>query len=93
MVLYNRCFPRTRVRKKYNNRKLWLLEALTNSIRYKNKLYQKYKKIKSAFNEDTYKAYKSKLQNLKVAEKKFYQNLFARNKSEMKSLGMSWNIL
>ena len=91
MALYNRCFPRTRVRKKYNNRKPWLSEALKNSIRYKNKLYQKYKKIKSAFNEDTYKAYKSKLQNLmKVAEKKYYQDLFTRYKSDMKK---SWNVM
>ena len=88
MALYNRCFPRTRVRKKNNNRKPLLSEALKNSIRYKNKLYQKYKKIKSAFNEDTYKAYKSKLQNLmKVAEKKYHHDLLTRYKSDMKKSG------
>ena len=90
MALYNRCFPRTRVKKKYNNIKPWLSEALQNYIRYKNKLYQKYKKIKTALNEDNYKVYKSKLQNLmKVAVKKYYQDLFTRYKSDMKK---SWNV-
>ena len=91
IALYNRCFPRIRVKKKYNNRKPWLSEALKNSIRYKNNLYQKYTKVKTAFNEDTYKRYKSKLQNLiKVAEKKFYQEQFTRYKSDMRK---SWNVI
>ena len=88
MALYNRCFPRTRVKNKYNNREPWLPEALKNSIRYKNKLYQKYEKIKTEFNEETYKVYKSNLQNLmKVAEKKHYQDMFTRYKSDMKKSG------
>ena len=39
--LYNRHFPKVRIKKKYNNRKPWLSEGLKNSIRHKNKLYVK----------------------------------------------------
>ena len=62
--LYNKHFPKVRIKKKYSNRKPWLSEGLKNSIRHKNKLYVKCKKVKSAFNEELYKTYKRKLQQL-----------------------------
>ena len=41
--LHEKCFPKIKIRKKYSNRKPWLSDALRSSIRYKNKLYHKYK--------------------------------------------------
>ena len=41
VALFNKHFPKVKVKRKYNNRKPWLSEALKNSIRYKNKLYKK----------------------------------------------------
>ena len=73
--LYNRHFPKVRIKKKYNNRKPWLSEGLKNSIRHKNKLYVKSKTIRSVLNEELYKTYKRKLQKLmKVAEKHYYHD-------------------
>ena len=40
--MYNKHFPKIRVKKKYNNRKPWLSEGLKNSIKQKNKLYLKF---------------------------------------------------
>ena len=66
----------------------WLSEALKKSIRHKNKLYLKYKKVRSAFNEDCYKKYKSKLQHLlKVAEKQYFHDLITRYRNNAKVLG------
>ena len=55
LALFNKHFPKVKVKKrKYSNRKPWLSEALKNSIRYKNKLYRKSKRVKSAFYEEYY---------------------------------------
>ena len=55
LELYNKHFPKIRIKKKYTNIKPWLSEALKNSIRHKNKLYLKHKKVRSAFSGDCYK--------------------------------------
>ena len=52
--LYNRHFPKVRINNKYNNRKPWLSEGLKNSIRHRNELYVKSKKIISVLNEELY---------------------------------------
>ena len=89
--LYNRHFPKVRIKKKYNNRKPWLSEGLKNSIRHKNKLYVKSKKIRSVLNEELYKTYKRKLQKLmKVAEKHYYHDLLVKYSNDMKK---SWGII
>ena len=89
--LYNKHFPKVRIKKKYSNRKPWLSEGLKNSIRHKNKLYVKCKKVKSAFNEELYKTYKRKLQQLmKVAEKHYYHDLLVKYSNDMKK---SWGII
>ena len=76
---------------KYSNRKPWLSEGLKNSIRHKNKLYVKCKKVKSAFNEELYKTYKRKLQQvMKVAEKHYYHDLLVKYSNDMKQ---SWGII
>ena len=38
IALLNKCFPKVRIKMKYNNRKPWLSDALRNSIKFKNKL-------------------------------------------------------
>ena len=70
----------------------WLSGGLKNSIRYKN---VQYKKVKSAFNEELYKTYKRKLQQLmKMAEKHYYHNLIVRYGKDMKkSWGSIKNII
>ena len=91
VTLFNKHFPKVKVKRKYNNRKPWLSEAMKNSIRYKNKLYKKSKRVKSAFYEEYYKQYKSKLQHLmKVAEKQYYHDLILKYKNDMK---ISWGLI
>ena len=80
--LYNRHFPKVRIKKKYNNRKP---EGLKNSIRHKNILYVEQKKIRSVLNEELYKTYKRKLQKLmKLAEKHYYHDLLVKYSNDMK---------
>ena len=89
--LLNKSFPKVRIKKRYNNRKPWLSDALRNSIKFKNKLYYKYKKISSVYNETCYKSYKQILQKtLIAAEKQYYHELVTRNKDNMKK---SWGII
>ena len=58
VTLLNKCFPKIRMKMKYNDRKPWLSDALQNSIKLKNKLYYKFRKVNSVYNETFYKAYK-----------------------------------
>ena len=59
VTLLNRYFPKDRMKMKYNNKKPWLSDALRNSIKLKNKLYYKFRKVNSVYNnENTYKSYK-----------------------------------
>ena len=89
--MYNKHFPKIRVKKKYNNRKPWLSEGLKNSIKQKNKLYLKFKKVSSALNDESYKCYKRKLQQLmKVAEKKHYHDLLVEYSNDIKK---SWVVI
>ena len=81
-------FPKVRIKMKYNNRKPWLSDALRNSIKFKNKLYWKFRKIGSVYNENYYKSYKQVLQKtLMAAEKQYYHELLIKNKDNMKK---SW---
>ena len=89
--LLNKSFPKVRIKKRYNNRKPWLSDALRNSIKLKNKLYYKYRKISSVYNETCYKSYKQILQKtLIAAEKQYYHELVTRNNDNMKK---SWGII
>ena len=89
--LLNKSFPKVRIKKRYNNRKPWLSDALRNSIKLKNKLYYKYRKISSVYNETCYKSYKQIPQKtLIAAEKQYYHELVTRNKDNMKK---SWEII
>ena len=89
--LHEKCFPKINIRKKYFNRKPWLSDALRSSIRYKNKLYHKYKKIPSVKNETVYKSYRNKSNHvLKCAEKKYFRDLIISHKDNTRR---SWSII
>ena len=90
--IYNKHFPKIRIKRKYNNRKPWLSEGLKNSIKQnKNKFYLKLKKVNSAPNDELYKSYRRKLQQLiKVAEKHHYHDLLIKYSNNMKK---SWGVI
>ena len=89
--MYNKHFPKIRIKRKYNNKQPWLSEGLKNSIKQKNKLYLKFKKVNSAHNDELYKIYKRKLQQLmKVAEKCHYHDLLVKYSNDMKT---SWGVI
>ena len=89
--LYDANFPKRKIELKYNNRKPWLSEGLKNSIKTKNKLYVKYVKIRSVYNEINYKTFRNKLKHiLHIAEKKHYTDTLEANKNNMKK---TWTIL
>ena len=94
ITFYNKYFPKIRIKKKYSNRKPWLSEALRSSIRNKNELYHKYKKIPSVKNEVIYKKYRNRLNHLlKIAEKKYYRELIISHKDMRKSWVIIKNII
>ena len=90
--MYNKHFPKIRVKKKYNNRKPWLSEGRKSSIKQKNKLCLKFQKVSSAFNNESYKCYKRKLQQLmKVAEKQHYYDLLVEYSYDINKT--SWGVI
>ena len=90
-ALHNKHFPKVRIKRRYNNKKPWLTEALRISIKHKNKLYYIYQKVKSVSNELNYKRYKSKLQNiLKKAEKAYFHDLLLNHSNDIRK---SWVII
>ena len=90
--IYNRCFPVRKINKKYHFSKPWLTPALKQSIKIKNKLYVSRNKGKNTEEKNKYyKKYRNKLHNLiKSAERKYYQELLLKHKSNMKK---AWNII
>ena len=64
-----------------------MFEGRKNSLKHKNKLYVKCRKVKSAFNEELHKTCKRKLQHsLKVAEKHYHHELIVRYSNDMKKI-------
>ena len=89
--LHEKCFPNIKTRKKYSSRKPWLSDALRSSIRYKNKLYHKYKEIPSVKNQTVYKSYRNKWNHvLKYAEKKCFRDCIISHKDNTRK---SWSII
>ena len=83
--LFQKAFPLLKTKRKYNNRLPWLTDELKLSITTKNKLYAKYKIHRTANNEMKYKTYKCSLsKEMKAQEKKYYNELIVRHKSNMK---------
>ena len=91
LKLYNKHFPKRKIKTTYTTRKQWLSQGLKESIKIKNKLFRKYRKIDSVENETKYNIYRNKLNHLlKQAEKKHYSDLLEANKDSMKK---TWQIM
>ena len=88
---YNKCFPLRKVKGTYYNKKPWLTENLKGSIKNKNKLYARYKKYPSYFNEKIYTDYQKVLQKtLRFTEREYYDSKFSQYKND---LVKSWRVL
>ena len=89
--LFDKHFPRKKIKLQYNTRKPWITPALKPSICIKNKLYRKLITISSTYYECQYKMYMNKLNALlKYAEKQYIADLLESNKSNLKK---TWNIM
>ena len=89
--LFDKHFPKRKIKYRYNTRKPWLTPALKESIRTKNKLYRKFMKIGSSHYECKYRRYRNKLNSLlKHAERPHFADLLESNKSNLKK---TWNII
>ena len=90
--IYDKCFPVKKIKKKYYFNKPWLTPALKESIKIKNRLYA-YRNKGNHIQEKNlnYKRYRNRLHHLmKVAERKYYQDLLVEHKSNIKK---SWQII
>ena len=88
---YNRYFPKKRIYFKYNAKKPWISEGLRRAIRTKNKLYRKSIRIKTSYNESTYKMYRNNLKKILLKEQKnYYAKSLEYNKGNLKK---TWAIL
>ena len=91
LELYNKHFTKIKTKNKYNNREPWLSEALKNSIGHKNKLFLKYKKVRSAFDEDYYKNIRA---NYNICLKWLKSYIFMTWLFDMRmNLKKSWEII
>ena len=89
-TLYDESFPLTRS-KPYKERKNWLSPELLESIKIKNKLYQKYLKHPTDANQDNYKTYRNTLnRKLRESEKEHYAGRITQNKNNPKKC---WQII
>ena len=88
--MFNKCFPVTRMSIKRCNYKKWMTEGITNSIRMKTILYQKYINTPNDNNKRVYWQYKNKLTIImRQAEKLYYRNLLLHGKRFTREL---WKI-
>ena len=84
---YTACFPLIERYENKRDSKQWITNGLKISIKHKNKLYTKFKRIPSVTNEITYKRYKYKLRNLIEAAKKLhFKQLIETNRTNIKNL-------
>ena len=91
LKIFNRHFPKQKVKLQYHSRKLWLTQGLKDAIKKKNKLCRNYLKLKTVHNENIYKSYRNKLNHiLKCAEKKYHSDLLDSNKHNIKK---TWQIM
>ena len=86
-IAYNKAFPFVKLSRKRANDKPWISTALKNSIKQKDKLYQKFLLDQTSHNEMLYKAYKNKLKALiRKFEINCYQNIFSDRKNNIKDM-------
>ena len=83
---YSKAIPIKTFSSAYKLRKPWLTEGLLNSIKRKNKLYQKRNK-----NKLKYTSYRNRLTHLlRIAEKRYYSHIFEQNKQ---NLSQVWKVI
>ena len=89
---YDECFPLQRVKMdSYSNRKPWLTPGLKQSIKIKNKLYLRSRKLQSNEYLKIYKQYRNKLHGLlRRAERDHYHLILTQNKNNIRK---SWAII
>ena len=88
---YNSCFPYKQAKNNYKNKKVWLTQALKNSIKNKNKLFILTRRHPSELNFSNYKKYRNRLnQLLRTAERNHYEQLFSDNRLDMRK---KWSII
>jgi hypothetical protein len=84
-------FPLVTLRSRYRDKLPWLTPQLRHLIKRKNKLYKRSLKNPTLYNLNVYKQLKRKLNNdLRLAEKNYFQNLFDRYKNDPKK---TWGII
>ena len=90
--LYNKNFPYKKKNKPYFDRKPWLIPALKESIKVKNKLYiNRNKGVNMNEQWSKYKTYRNRLNYLiRAAERQYYQDQISKHKSNLKK---SWQII
>ena len=89
--MYDKAFPTVKVKRQYNNRKLWLTDSLRQLIHTKNKLYVVSQSRPTFTNEFIYKRYRNRLNKVLVAaEKSHYQDMLNANKDNLQK---TWRIL
>ena len=84
---YNRYFPKNEYTSNIMPKKPWISEGL----RTKNRLYRKSIRIKTSYNESTYKMYRNNLKKILLKEQKnYYAKSLEYNKGNLKK---TWAIL
>lgn len=89
--LYDLSFPITIRVSKSKQQKPWISAGIKKSICTKNKLYKKYHRMPTLFNEIKYKSYKRCLNRLvKAARKHYYNAALEQHKNDLKR---TWQVL
>ena len=89
--LYDKAFPVVRIKRKYNNRKPWLTEALRQTIHQKNKLFLRHKNRPTLTNEILYKRHRNNLKKILIsAEKRHFQHMLEMNKNNLQK---TWKMI
>jgi hypothetical protein len=84
---YESSFPFVNRKRTKRDGNKWITDGLKISIKFKNKLYIKFKNRPTLVNEITYKRYKNRLRHLIAQVKKeYYQGLIDENRHNMKRL-------
>ena len=92
-TLYDTNLPilKSKIRKRKPVHKPWITKGFLVSLKAKNKLYKQFLKNPSITNEEKYKKYRNKFNNLKrIAKKRYYELQVDEAKNNMKQ---TWNII
>ena len=85
--LFNKYFPFTKLSKKASKNKPHITSGIKVSIKYKNKLYRKYLKNRTAANRAAWTRFKNKTTNIiRNAEKLYYRKLISSHTNSSSNL-------